>query len=111
MAISWSFSDLKVNPLEGDLTNVIVSVGYRMAYYESGSPKSSYSAGIAIFSPPDPDAFTDFSDISEATMVEFAEASLGDDFDTIQAELKAAYDNPVVEMPLPWTDDDLSYVD
>jgi len=104
MPISWSFSNLKVNPLEGGLTNVIVSVGYRMAYYESGSPKGSYSTGIATFAPPDPDAFTDFDQISEATMVEFVEASLVDEFDTIQAELKAAYDNPVVGMPLPWSD-------
>ena len=111
MSISWFFSDLKVNPLEGDLTNVIVSVGYRMAYYESGSPKGSYSAGIATFAPPDPDAFTDFNQISEATMVEFVEASLGDEFNTIQVELKAAYDNPVVGMPLPWSDVDTGGAD
>lgn len=110
MAISWSFSDLKVNPLEGDLTNVIVSVGYRIAYYEPGSSKCSYSGGTATFAPPDPEAFMDFSDITEAIMVEFVEASLGDEFDTIQAELKAAYDNPVIEMPLPWSDDGSSDV-
>ena len=82
-----------------------------MAYYESGSPKCSYSAGIATFAPPDPDAFTDFSNITEATMIAFAETSLGDEFDTIQAQLKAAYDNPVVEMPLPWNDVDTEEAD
>jgi hypothetical protein len=103
MTTSWSFSNLKANPLEGGLTDVIVSVDYRIAYYESGSPKGSYFAGTAAFAPPDPDEFTDFNEISEAIMIAFVETSLGDELDTIQAELKAAYDNPVVEMPLPWS--------
>jgi len=111
MTVSWSFSNLKANPLEGNLTNVIVSVDYRIAYYESGSPKCSYSAGTAVFTPPDPDAFTDFNEISEATMVAFVETLLGDELETIQAQLKAAYDNPVVEMPLPWNDVDTEEAD
>jgi len=102
MTLSWEFSNLMLIPSQEDLTDVVVSVQYRAAYSETGTSKFSYSKGECTFAAPDPDVFTPFGDIDEATMVVFVERALGERLDEIKAELKTAYDSPVVSSDLPW---------
>ena len=110
MTYSWQFKNLRVAAQQGDLADVVVSVRYRIGYTADRS-RWSYYYGSVEFGPADPNAFTDFYKISEATMIAFVENSLGDELQAIQTELKASYDNPVNEMPLPWNDVDTEEAD
>ena len=101
MTYSWSFKNLGAAAHQGDLTDVVVSVDYRIGYTADHS-KWSYKHGTVQFAPADESAFTPFTEISEEDMISFVEQTLGDNLATIKAELQADYDNPVTRRTLPW---------
>ena len=101
MTYSWTFKNLSAAAHQGDLTEVVVSVDYRIGYTADHS-KWSYKHGTVQFAPADESAFTPFAEISEEDMISFVEQTLGDDLAIIQAELQADYANPVTKRILPW---------
>jgi hypothetical protein len=103
---SWTFKNLLVAPLHGDLTDVVLSVNYRLAYTRDES-RWVYHSGVATFADPDPDAFTEFCAITEDCMISFVETTLGAELDAIKAALHGAYSNPVEVRPLPWAVSDV----
>ena len=101
MTYSWTFKNLNAVAHQGDLSDVVVSVDYRVGYTVDRS-KWSYKYGTVSFSPADESVFTPFADITEDDMISFVQQTLGDEWAAIQAQLQADYANPVSTRTLPW---------
>ena len=102
----WSFSNLRVQALQGDLIDAVVSVNYRLCCTDRY--KSVYRYGELTFAPADPENFTPFLEISEEGMAGFAEQTLGAELAVIQQELLAELAEPPIDVrPLPWESETL----
>lgn len=98
---TWSFSALQAIKAQGDLSDVVVSVRYRLAAVENES--AAYKSGTIDFAPADPDAFIEFNAITKDDMISFVEQSLGSNaLDAIKADLHQALTNPIELRSLPW---------
>lgn len=97
----WQFSNLLVQQQQGDVPNAMVSVKYRLC--ATDRYRSVYRYGSVDFAPADPDVFTPYEDVTEETMISFAEQTLGDQLDIIKAEMIDEHGAPPVEeRELPW---------
>jgi hypothetical protein len=97
----WSFNNLRVQASQGDLSDAVVAVGYRLCCTDSY--RSVYRYGELAFAPADPAVFTPFQEISQQDMAAFAEQTLGSELAVIQQELLAELAAPPIDVrPLPW---------
>lgn len=101
MIYSWTFRNLRVAASQGDLSDVVVSVDYRIGYTTTRR-QWTYHRGSVSFAPADPDVFTAFDDITEDDMIAFVEQSLGSELAEIKAALEQQLLNPITAKPLPW---------
>lgn len=101
MTYSWTFKNLLVASQQGDLSEVVVSVDYRIGCTTT-KQQWAYHRGSVSFAPADPDAFTAFDDITEDDMITFVEQALGDELAEIKAALEQQLLNPITPKPLPW---------
>jgi len=101
MTYSWTFKNLLVASQQGDLSEVVVSVDYRIGYTTT-KQQWAYHHGSVNFAPADPDVFTAFDDITEDDMIAFVEQSLGSELAEIKAALEQQLLNPITAKPLPW---------
>lgn len=102
----WTFKNLRVTPLYGELADVVLSVDYSLAYSE-GESRWVYHSGVVPFADPDPEAFIEFCDITEDCMISFVEATMGAELDAIKADLRDSYATPTEVRPLPWAVNDV----
>ena len=102
MIYSWTFKNLRVVAARGTLTDVAVSVDYRLAA-TANKATWAYHYGAIDFAPADPGSFIEFNAITKDDMINFVEQSLGGDaLDAIKAELQQALTNPIELKALPW---------
>jgi hypothetical protein len=97
----WQFNGLRVQAQQDSLSDVMVSVKYRLCCTDHY--RSVYRYGEVDFAPADPDAFTPFDAVTEEAMIGFVEQTMGESLDAIKAEMIAEHSMPPVEdRPLPW---------
>lgn len=101
MTYSWTFKNLLVASNQGDLTEAVVSVDYRIGYTADRS-RWVYHHGSVDFAPADPALFIEYEAITEDQMIGFVEQTLGDELAAIQSALQAEYANPITTRELPW---------
>lgn len=97
----WKFSSLMVASSRDSLFDVITSVRFRLAAINGA--RAVYHKQLLNFSPADPDSFTEFNQITEETMIQFVEATMGEELDEIKQSLAEQLNESVVtERQLPW---------
>lgn len=102
MIYSWTFKNLRTIAAQDTLTDVAVSVDYRLAA-TTNKTTWAYHYGTIDFAPADPDAFIEFNAITKDDMISFVEQSLGSNaLDAIKADLQQALTNPIELRSLPW---------
>ena len=102
MNISWIIERLLTKPVEGTLTDVVITADWRC----NGS-QDSYSGtcyGSCSFAPPT-GSFTPYNDLTEQQVLDWCFAN-GVDKSAIEANVSLQIQNqinpPVVSLPLPW---------
>ena len=102
MTISWIIERLLVKPVEGTLTDVVITADWRC----NGS-QESYSGtcyGSCSFQPPT-GSFTPYAELTEQQVLDWCFAN-GVDQTAIEANVTSQIQNqinpPVVSLPLPW---------
>ena len=106
MNISWIIERLLTKPVEGSLTDVVITADWRC----NGS-QDSYSGtcyGSCSFAPPS-GGFTPYPDLTQEQVLGWCFAN-GVDKNAIEANVTAQIENqidpPVVVLPLPWAEPD-----
>ena len=110
MTILWLIERLLTKPVEGTLTDVVITADWRCNGTEttgSGDTEKTYSGtcyGSCSFAPPS-DSFTPYPDLTEQQVLDWCFAN-GVDKTAIEANVTAQIQNqinpPVVVLPLPW---------
>ena len=100
---TWSISRLDCAPSENGLTNVIKVIHWVL----SGQDENGVSASINNSYPlsePNPKAFTDYSTLTEETVIGWLQNSLDVGYlqTTLANEIVSRYNLPITSLPLPW---------
>ena len=102
MTILWLIERLLCKPVEGTLTDVVITADWRC----NGSQESFYGTcyGSCSFAPPS-GSFIPYADLTEAQVLDWCYAN-GVDKLAIEANVSLQIANqinpPVVSLPLPW---------
>jgi len=110
MNISWIIERLLCKPVEGSLTDVVITADWRCNGIEttgSGDTEQTYSGtcyGSCSFAPPT-ENFTPYDQLTEQQVLDWCYAN-GVDKTAIEANVSLQIQNqinpPVVVLPLPW---------
>ena len=107
MAITydWIFNTLTVKPAEGSLTDVVVLVDWRRTATDGEYNASCY--GQVNLGPPDPSAYTPFTDLTKDEVTEWVQVTIGPEqmaqFDeALAGDIGRQRNPPVVAMAPPW---------
>jgi hypothetical protein len=99
----WSISKLDCAPSENGLTNVVKVIHWRLDAIDENGVSASMSNSYPLPSP-SPEAFTDYSILTEETVVGWLESNL--DVGYLQTrlanEIATQYNPPITPLPLPW---------
>jgi len=107
--ITWVIEYMNCIPTDGDLTDVVVTAGWRCNGVEaSGDPAVEYTStvyGTASFPMPEEGQFTPYADLTEEQVLGWCWAN-GVDQTATEASVQATIDNeinpPIIQPPLPW---------
>ena len=110
MTILWLIERLLCKPVEGTLTDVVITADWRCNGTEttgSGDTEQTYSGtcyGSCSFAPPS-GSFTPYEDLTQDQVLQWCYAN-GVDKTAIEANVTLQIENqinpPVVTLPLPW---------
>ena len=102
MTILWLIERLLVKPVEGTLTDVVITADWRCTGSQESYSGTCY--GSCSFAPPS-GSFTPYADLTEQQVLDWCYAN-GVDQAAIEANVTAQIENqinpPVVSLPLPW---------
>lgn len=100
---TWSISRLDCAPSENGLANVV-----KVIYWDlTGQDENGISASINNSYPlpePNPEAFADYSTLTEETVVGWLQNSLdlGYLHEVLANKIERNYNSPIAPLPLPW---------
>ena len=101
--MDWTISQLECKPVEGDLTNVVVTAHWRCTKEQDGFTASAY--GTCGFGEPGV-PFTEYADLTLNQVLGWVWAS-GVDQASAEAAVQQQIDNqinpPIIQPPLPWS--------
>lgn len=99
---TWIIEWMQCKPVEGSLTNVVVTAGWRCNASDQGQTATAY--GTCSFPAPG-DPFTPYANLTENQVLGWCWDS-GVNKDEVEAnltrQLDALINPPVVQEPLPW---------
>ncbi len=102
MTILWLIERLLVKPVEGTLTDVVITADWRCNGTDENYSGTCY--GSCSFQPPI-DSFTPYPDLTQEQVLGWCYAN-GVDKTAIEANVSLQIENqinpPVVTLPLPW---------
>ena len=102
MTILWLIERLLTKPVEGSLTDVVITADWRCNGSQESFSGTCY--GSCSFAPPT-GSFTPYADLTEQQVLDWCYAN-GVDKSAIEANVTAQIENqinpPVVSLPLPW---------
>ena len=102
MTILWLIERLLVKPVEGTLTDVVITADWRCNGSQDNYSGTCY--GSCSFQPPT-GSFTPYEDLTEQQVLDWCYAN-GVDKSAIEANVSLQIENqinpPVVALPLPW---------
>lgn len=102
---SWVLDPLNVKPVDGTLSDVVVSIDWKRIAVDGGY--SAYAYGRVVLGPPNPSDYIPFSEITESEAEGWVVSALTqpvvDQYDaTLAADIEKQKEPPVVPMPPPW---------
>lgn len=106
--MNWIIEQLWVKPTEGNLSDVVITAAWRCNDNQLVQGKEYYGTcyGTASFTPPDPSAFTPYSNLTQNQVLQWVWDS-GVDKAAIEAnvtqQVNQAINPPVITPPLPWS--------
>ena len=100
---TWGISQLDCAPSENGLTNVVKVIHWGL----TGRDENGTSASISNSYPlpePNPEGFTDYSTLTEATVISWLESTLDIGYlhTSLANEIASKYNPPITQLPLPW---------
>lgn len=105
----WHIAALETAPSEDGLTDVVKTAHWTANAIEIDGDVaySASSYGSVGFGAPDPDAFVDYSSLTEAEAIEWVKEALGAEQVTAIGEsllnqIEQQKNPPIVTLPLPW---------
>lgn len=103
--LTWKVDSIKVIPQEGEFTDVVYEVYWRLYTEDSGTTISNYGAVQIPLA--EQGEFIPFEELDETTVIGWVHSVLGvAEVERIQsvtlAELQAILSPDVVDKPLPW---------
>jgi len=100
---TWSISKLDCAPSENGLTNIVKVIHWGLTGVDENGVSASMSNSYPLPSP-SPEAFTDYSTLTEETVIGWLESNL--DVGYLQSrlanEIATQYNPPITPLPLPW---------
>lgn len=101
---SWSITSMETQQQEGQYTDVVVKASWYCKGYETGTGFNLYSSGSCTFTAPS-DSFTPYNQLTQDQVLGWCYSSGVNKTAVeagIQAQLDAAVNPPIVNLPLPW---------
>ena len=105
MNLTWLIETLWVRPVEGSLTDVVVTAGWRCNGTDGTYSGSVYAT--VSFTPPDPSKFIAYNDLTQAEVLNWVWSSGVDKAAAEAAVAQQIADQinpPITTPPLPWGD-------
>ena len=107
MAITydWIIEQLAVKPNEGDLSEVVVLVNWRLRATQGSFVADAY--GQVSLGPPSPASYTPYAELTQEMVVEWVQSELGEEsVEAMDASLAGQIERmenpPIITPPLPW---------
>jgi hypothetical protein len=100
---TWSISKLDCAPSENGLTNIVKVIHWGLTGVDENGVSASMSNSYPL-SPPSPEAFTDYSTLTEETVIDWLESILDVGYlhTYITNKIETQYNPPITPLPLPW---------
>jgi hypothetical protein len=100
---TWDILQLDCAPSENDLTNVVKVINWRLIGQDENGKTASMSNSYPLPSP-SPEAFTDYSTLTQETVIGWLESNLDVGYlqSRLSNEIASQYNPPITPLPLPW---------
>jgi hypothetical protein len=100
---TWSILQLDCAPSENGLTDVVKIIHWKFAGIDENGVFASLNNSYPL-PEPTPESFTDYSSLTEATVIGWLECSLDVGYlqTRIANEIGSQYNPPITPLPLPW---------
>jgi hypothetical protein len=100
---TWSISRLDCAPSENGLTNIVKIIHWTLTGVDENGVSSSMSNSYPL-STPSPEAFTDYSTLTQETVISWLESNLDVGYikTRLSNEISSQYNPPITSLPLPW---------
>ena len=107
MAITydWIIDQLSVKPNEGDLSEVVVLVNWRLRATQGSFVADAY--GQVSLGPPSPASYTPYAELTQEMVVEWVQSELGEESvaamdASLAGQIERMENPPIITPPLPW---------
>ena len=105
IAYDWIIEQLAVKPQEGDLSEVVVLVNWRLRAKQDSFVADAY--GQVALGPPSPASYTPYAELTEEMVVEWVQSELGEEsvaaMDlSLAGQIERMENPPIITPPLPW---------
>ena len=100
---TWSISKLDCAPSENGLTDVVKVIHWSLTGVDENGV-SAYMSNSYPLPSPSPEAFTDYSTLTEANVISWLESNLDVGYlhTYLANEIASKYNPPITPLPLPW---------
>jgi len=100
---TWSISKLDCAPSENGLTNIVKVIHWGLVGVDENGVSASMSNSYPLSSP-SPEAFADYSTLTQETMISWLESGLDVGYikSRLSNEIASQYNPPITSLPLPW---------
>lgn len=100
---TWSISKLDCAPSENGLTNIVKVIHWGLVGVDENGVSASMSNSYPLPSP-SPEAFTDYSTLTQETVISWLESNLDVGYikSRLSNEIASQYNPPITSLPLPW---------
>ena len=100
---TWNITRLDCAPSENGLTDVVKIIHWGLTEQDENGISASINNSYPLPSPT-PEAFTDYSTLTEETVINWLENSLDVEYLKLRlaGEIASQYSPPITPLPLPW---------
>jgi hypothetical protein len=100
---TWSISKLDCAPAENGLTNIVKVIHWGLVGVDENGVSASMSNSYPLSSP-SPEAFADYSTLTQETVISWLESGLDVGYikSRLSNEIASQYNPPITSLPLPW---------
>ena len=100
---TWDIFRLDCAPSENGLTNIVKVIHWGLVGVDENGVSASMSNSYPLSSP-SPEAFADYSTLTQETVISWLESGLDVGYikSRLSNEISSQYNPPITSLPLPW---------